>query len=323
MLKKIAALTCLAASALSAAPLTDDIQKRLAELSEITNTPIEKLEAAVTQASLDQNVLDAISRPWEAKPWYQYAPIFLKPERVEGGVEFWKTHKQTLERAEQAYGVPVQMIVAIIGVETYFGKHKGKYPVLNALYTLGFHYPSRAAFFSKEFAHYVSLSQKQGWSLDEVHGSYAGAMGFGQFIPSSYLHYGVDFSGDGRVDMLKDPIDAIGSVANYFHQHKWRTDEPVVHQVTQTPKDVEALIGKSQLPEQTWASLSQAGVKIDGSIPANAEVVLQNLMEAEDQPGYWITRHNFYVITRYNRSPLYAMAVYQLSEQIRQAYEQD
>jgi membrane-bound lytic murein transglycosylase B len=322
MIRILTALPLLVTFTLNAAPITPDIQSRLVELSGQTNTPLPLLEKAVKEAKLNQTVIDAIQRPWEAKPWFEYAPLFLTEPRVEKSIEFWTTHQATLERAEKTYQVPAQIIVAIIGVETYFGRHAGTYSVLDSLYSLGFHYPKRGQFFSKEFAYYVTLCQQQNWSLTDTLGSYAGAMGYGQFIPSSYLHYAVDFDGDNKIDLLNNPVDAIGSVANYFHQHHWKLGESVAHQATQTPTNVVSLTTKDLKPQTTWQALQNAQLQIDTALPADEPVNLIQLFEAKNQPSYWVTQHNFYVITRYNRSPLYAMAVYQLSERIRQAYEQ-
>ena len=185
------------------------------------------VEALLAKASLSEIVLEAIQRPWEAKPWHQYYPIFLTEKRVKKGVEFWNTHADALKRAEQEIGVPAEMIVAIIGVETFYGAYKGKYPVLDALYTLGFHYPPRANFFRSELQEYMLLTREENFNPTELKGSYAGAMGLGQFISSSYRNYAIDFDNDGVRDILNNPVDAIGSVANYFKRHGWKKGEPV------------------------------------------------------------------------------------------------
>ena len=161
----------------------------LARLAEQQQVPLAELQAAAAQASLRQEVLDTISRPWEAKPWYRYRPLFITPERIRDGVDFWQRHAATLARAEQTYQVPASLIVAIIGIETFYGRQMGRHPVLDSLYTLGFHYPERADFFAKEFAQLVLLAREEKWPLTRLKGSYAGAMGMGQFMPSSYRHY--------------------------------------------------------------------------------------------------------------------------------------
>ncbi len=303
-----------------AADLRPEDEARLTTLSQSLSVPVGELRSALAKAQLRQPVLDAIQRPWEAKPWHQYWPIFLTETRIQAGVEFWRQHAATLARAEQTYQVPANIIVAIIGVETLYGQRMGDHPVLDALYTLGFHYPPRSDFFSKEFAHYVRLSREQGWPLAEKKGSYAGAMGMGQFIPSSYLNFAVDFDGDGKRDLFGNPSDAIGSVANYFHQHKWRLGEPVADQarIADAAAVEPFLSSKLELTDR-WEHLALAGVDLAAPIAPTTPVKLLRLEQAE-APEYWVARHNFYVITRYNRSPLYAMAVYQLSQKIAEAH---
>ncbi|WP_035480957.1 lytic murein transglycosylase B [Aliagarivorans marinus] len=301
-----------------AKPLDDQGLQRLEQLSEEFAIDIATLQQATEQATYQQSIIDAITRPWESRPWHQYRNLFLTEERLAAGLAFWEEHQQTLEKAEQEFQVPAEIIVAIIGVETYYGRHTGRYKVLDALYTLGFFYPKRSEFFSKEFAHYLNLVEQQGWELDYMKGSYAGAMGLGQFIPSSYLHYGVDFSDTGKVDMLNDKVDAIGSVANYFRQHRWRYGEPVVHLVSLSDEQAEPWLSKGlELPHQAQ-QLAEAGVAEAGELPDDAKVKLLGLEQA-DHTEYWLVRDNFYVITRYNRSPLYAMAVHQFSQQLKQA----
>ncbi len=298
--------------------LANTQQTRLQSLSQELDIPLIKLQQAAELAQYQQTVIDAITRPWEAKPWHLYRELFLTEERLAAGLTFWQQHQQTIERASKIYQVPAQIIVAIIGVETYYGRHKGTYPVIDALYTLGFHYPKRAQFFSKEFAYFIRLAEQQGWQLEQIKGSYAGAMGFGQFIPSSYLHYGVDFDDDGKVDMLNNPVDAIGSVANYFHQHRWRMGEPVVHRANAQAEQAKPWLRSELKLQDSWQQLADAGISTTDQLSPNTLVKLLALEEAEGQ-SYWLAEHNFYVITRYNRSPLYAMAVYQFSEQLRQA----
>ncbi|CAJ1897714.1 hypothetical protein HLBENOHH_03531 [Aeromonas dhakensis] len=291
----------------------------LAQLAEQQQVPLAELQAATAQASLRQEVLDTISRPWEAKPWYRYRPLFITPERIRDGVGFWQRHAATLARAEQTYQVPASLIVAIIGIETFYGRQMGRHPVLDSLYTLGFHYPERADFFAKEFAQLVLLAREEKWPLTLLKGSYAGAMGMGQFMPSSYRHYAVDFDGDGKRDLFANPVDAIGSVANYFAEHQWRWGESAVEPALIGLAPVGTLLGPAPELTQTWAELAAAGIELATPLAPDTPVKLLALEQA-DGPEYWVARHNFYVITRYNRSPLYAMAVYQLSQAIQDAY---
>lgn len=281
--------------------------------------------SALAKASVNQKVLKAISSPWEAKPWHQYYPIFLTPKRINKGVEFWLQHADTLRRAEQQLGVDAAIIVAILGVETYYGKVTGQYSVLDSLYTLGFHYPPRAEFFKKELAQYLLLAKEENFQPAKRKGSYAGAMGWGQFISSSYRHYGIDFDNDGSCDLFNNPVDAIGSVANYFNAHGWRTGEPAAYKVNVDQHKLTGLLNKDLKLQHNWQQLLAQGVTLDnqqtGQLSPQSKA---KLLQFELATGYeyWVGLHNFYVISRYNHSPLYAMAVYQLSQQIKQKVQQ-
>ncbi|MBY6104927.1 lytic murein transglycosylase B [Ferrimonas balearica] len=280
------------------------------------------LEQALDQAELSQDVLDAIQKPWEAKPWYQYYPLFLTEERLQAGLAFWNEHQDTLARAEQTFGVEPEIIVAIIGVETYYGRHLGRHKVLDALYTLGFHYPPRQTFFRKEFGHYLKLAQEQGWTLDSIKGSYAGAMGYGQFIPSSYLAYAVDFDNDGKRDLIGNPVDAIGSVANYFAEQRWQHGQIAIEPVTvAADANLDGVMWDGKRLSQDAAALKARGVAVPDGAKGPFSVV--ELEVAENQHDTFLAHPNFYSITRYNRSPLYAMAVWQFSQQLKQAKADD
>lgn len=276
-------------------------------------------QAILQQASLNQDVLTAIARPWEAKPWFEYYPIFLTERRLQQGLQFWQEHQATLARAERKYGVPAQIIVAIIGVETFYGHYLGRYSVLDALYTLAFHYPPRATFFRSELGHYLALVQEEKLAATELVGSYAGAMGFGQFISSSYRAYAVDFDGDGQRDLFTNPVDAIGSVAHYFAQHKWQAKQAIaVPAWPQANTDLTAYVSsRGQQLTHTVASLQQAGIAFTTEANAETPARLFQFEEANGNFSYWVGLPNFYAITRYNHSPLYALAVFQLSEQLR------
>lgn len=270
-------------------------------------------------ANYNQAVIDAITKPWEAKPWHQYFPIFLTEKRLQAGLAFWKTHQKTIQRAADKFNVDPQIIVAIIGIETFYGGYMGNYAPQDALYTLGFYYPPRATFFRSEFGHLMSLIKEEKLDAANLKASYAGAMGFGQFIPSSYRHYAVDFDGDGRRDLLTSPADAIGSVANYFHQHGWQRNADVALPLTNTmasPPMAKVWSGEKlnyKVSDILSPNLSLAQAK---DIDASQSALLISLEQA-DKTEYWLGLKNFYVITRYNRSPLYAMAVYQFSQQLK------
>lgn len=279
----------------------------------------EYVRSSLKQAERKDSILKAISRPAEKTlNWAEYSKIFLTEKRIRYGKEFMATHADALTRAETEFGVPKEIVTAIIGVETRYGQNKGSYRVLDALATLGFDYEPRSKFFTKELVQMFLLAREQGFNVADLKGSYAGAMGYGQFISSSYRHYAVDFDGDDVIDILNNPVDAIGSVANYFKQHRWKENEPVAEQVDLAGIDYKALLNESLKPKYTFADLKAKGFKeIEG---AQDDAVLK-ILELEGESGLetWLAWHNFYVITRYNHSHLYAMAVYQLSQRVREA----
>lgn len=268
------------------------------------------------QAAIKPKIIEAMNRPAEAKPWYEYRKIFIKSGRIKGGVNFWNENVEALERAEARFGVPAEFIVAIIGVETRFGKYKGTHKVLDSLMTLAFEYPKRSKFFRSELEQYLLLAREEGIDPLLLKGSYAGAMGKPQFISSSYRHYAIDFDDDGKRDLLTNTADAIGSVANYFSKHKWVPGQAVVSQANVKGKKYKALLKEGLKPRTALKRFPEYGVTIPGDVKKS---LLGALVELELKSGYeyWVGLQNFYVITRYNRSPLYAMAVYQLSQKIR------
>jgi membrane-bound lytic murein transglycosylase B len=279
----------------------------------------DELLQVFASATRQPSILEAIARPAEkSKPWYEYREIFLNDKRLEQGVEFFREHRATLERAERETGVPAEMIVAIIGVETYYGRVAGSYRVIDALSTLAFDYPPRSPFFTGELKSYLILTREQGMDPLALKGSYAGAMGYGQFMPSSFLAYAVDFDGDEVVDIWNNPVDAIGSVANYFSRHGWREGATVVvgAEVEGEVADSWFVQGRKDLePEHTVAQFAAAGITADRPLDPDALATAMKF-ELADGYEYWLGLHNFYVITRYNHSAMYAMCVYQLSRQI-------
>jgi len=281
----------------------------------------EHVQALLDQAVHQDNIIKAISRPAErVKPWHEYRAIFITDQRIERGLAFWAEHADTLARAEREYGVEPEVILAIIGVETFYGRNMGSYRVLDALATLGFDYPPRADFFRKQLMSYMVLTREQQIDPLTLKGSYAGAMGFGQFIPSSYQAYAVDFDGDGKVDIWNNPVDAIGSVANYFHQHGWTHGARVAIEAQVSgdryrdgltePKGLEARQSVGELKALGWTP--QATL-------ADDEQVMAFEFDAGERMRYWVGLNNLYVITRYNRSVMYAMVVHQLADLLREA----
>jgi len=300
-----------------------DVQMFIDEMVERHQFQRDQLVELFDQASKRNDILEAIARPAEkTKPWYEYRKIFLKPERINGGVEFWQDNADILERAAAHFEVDPAIIVAIIGVETRYGKHTGSYRVIDALSTLAFAYPPRSKFFRSELEQFLILTREEDVNVRDVKGSYAGAMGYGQFIPSSYRNYAVDFSGDGKRNLWNDLEDIIGSVANYFHRHGWKAQQSVAARVSKgRPLDNFQVSEKLKPGKTTAGDFGAKGVMTTPALPADLPVELLEL-EQSNGPEYWLTGNNFYVITRYNRSPLYAMAVLQLSEAIRDAYQQ-
>ncbi|MFO8152314.1 lytic murein transglycosylase B [Thioalkalivibrio sp.] len=285
----------------------------------------EQVESGMERAALEQlfagvepqqRILDLISRPAEARPWKDYRPIFVNDLRIERGRTFMREQADWLKRAEESYGVDPALIAAIIGVETNYGRNLGGFRVLDALVTLGFDYPPRQTFFRSELGHFLELAREESLDLQETRGSYAGAMGRGQFISSSYRAYAVDFDGDGRRDLINSWPDAIGSVANYFREHDWESGKPVVARARAEGDAHEALLGGGYQARFSLEELAARGVRPVETVPADGRFSLIRL-EGRDGHEFYLGYPNFYVITRYNRSPLYAMVVHQLTEALR------
>jgi len=268
-----------------------------------------------------EKVLKAIATPAERKKrWFEYRPIFLKNARAQTGVKFWNENQAILEQAEEIYGVPPEIIVAIIGVETYYGRITGKHPVFDSLVTLGFGYPKRAKFFMSELEHYLLMCREEGFDPSELKGSYAGAMGVGQFISSSYRRYSVDQNEDGKRDLWNSKEDIIGSVANYFKVHGWKKNQAIASPA-QFSGDANTIDESNTLkPAFSYGQLNKQGFVADMPIANDEKVSLFVLDTSKDSKEYWVGKHNFYVITRYNHSHMYAMAVYQLSQEIKKQW---
>jgi membrane-bound lytic murein transglycosylase B len=280
------------------------------------------LEEIFRQAEKKDRIIELISRPAERRlQWHEYRKILVDQPRVKLGLKFWQENAETLARAELVYGVDAAIIVAIIGVETRYGRIMGSYRVVDALATLGFDYPPRAKFFLSELTQFLLLAREEGKSPLSLKGSYAGAMGYGQFISSSYRNFAVDFDDDGIRDIWSNEVDAIGSVANYFARHGWQGDSVVTQKVSVKAPSPELLeLANSSLkPNMTLHQWQELGVEMPVSISedlqANAMLMRMGQLGGSD---FWLGFNDFYVITRYNHSRLYAMAVYQLSETIRQ-----
>ena len=278
------------------------------------------LHQLFARVKIRQDIIDLMNRPAEkVKPWHEYQKIFLTPKRIQAGVRFWQENRGALAYAEKVYQVPAQIIAAIIGVETFYGKITGQHRVIDALSTLAFAYPKRAKYFSRELEAYLLLCRDQRIDPFSLKGSYAGAMGYGQFMPSSYQQYAIDFDGQGIKDIWHNPTDAIGSVANYFKQHGWIMGEPVVTRARISGKIPVEVDNRRVKPETTLADFATQGIQsmLSEKLPHRKASLFS--LEEKDKITYWLAFHNFYVITRYNHSHMYAMVVYLLSQELLQA----
>ncbi len=278
-----------------------------------------ELTGIFSTVTRQDKILELIAKPAEkSKEWKDYRPIFMTEGRVSAGLAFWDQYRDALTRAEQTYGVPASMILAILGVETKFGANKGGYKVIEALSTLGFDYPPRAPFFRKELREFLVLSKQSGMDPLAVQGSYAGAMGFPQFMPSSWRRLAVDFDGDGRIDLINSPVDAIGSIANYFKSNGWRSGEPVVVRAHIQGQDYDSATTSKELKTvSTLGELARQGLSPRDPLaqPTPASTAASGLrLQGMNGGEFWIGFNNFFVITTYNRSILYAMAAHQLAE---------
>ena len=283
----------------------------------------EQLNAVFADAVRKQAILDAISRPAEkTRQWKDYRPIFVTDARISKGVSFWQEHAETLARAENEYGVPAQIIVAIIGVETSYGGNTGSWRVIDALSTLCFDYPPRATFFCQQLKEYLLLARQEQVDPLTVTGSYAGAMGLPQFMPSSWAKYAVDFDGDGRVDLFHSPADVIGSVANYFKAFQWRVGMPTHYPVRLTAEgpNKAALLAPDILPTFSAATMVAKGAELDlSALQHEGPLALVELQDGDRPPLYLAGTENFYAITRYNWSSYYALAVIELGQAVAAA----
>jgi len=262
----------------------------------------------LAQANHQQSIINAMNKPAEKTlKWYQYRKIFITDKRIKEGVDFWQTYQPILKEISQKSGVPIEIIVAIIGVETFYGRIKGNYKVIDALYTLAFDYPRRSKFFTSELKHFLLLAQEHHIDPLLAKGSYAGAMGYGQFMPSSYRAYAKDYENDNKIDLINNPKDAIASVANYLAEHKWLNGGSILKKTTAAKNNIKYNQLKTHLLDQ------QSGLK---------HTLLE--LELEDNSKeYWAGYQNFYVISRYNHSHMYVMAVFQLAELIKDKYTQE
>lgn len=279
------------------------------------------VRAVLAEAQMQPAVIKAILPPSDprVKSWKNYRARFIDPIRINRGLEFWRTHNKTLNAASKQYGVPPEIIVAIIGVETIYGKNTGAFQTVSALATLGFDYPPRAPLFLSELEELFVLAREQKRDPRDYLGSYAGALGLPQFMPSSYRRFAVDFDGDGDIDLMQSPADAIGSVANFLRQHGWEEGGVVAIKVRAAEGDLQPLADAGIEPKLGAEEIAPLGVKPKEGVPAGAKFAVIDL-ETPDQPTeYWLGFQNFYTLTRYNRSSFYAMSVFHLAEALKES----
>lgn len=296
-----------------------DVQQYIQQVSAEHNFDAAQLTQLFNQVKPDQHVIKAITKPHEALPWYAYRAIFLTPQRAEEGAVFWQQHADVLATASQRYGVAPEIIVAILGVETRYGHTQGSHNAFTALATLAFDYSPRAPYFRSELTQFLLLSRELPLNPLLVSSSYAGALGQPQFMPSSYRRYAVAYADGGHSDLFNNSDDAIVSVANYFHGNGWQAGEPVTLPARISGQRYMQILQQGNKPKLTIAQLAQYGIYPTHWLPSTQHAALLTF-ETQQGNEYWLGLDNFYAIMRYNTSPLYAMAVYQLSQQIKARY---
>ncbi len=276
----------------------------------------EELTVLMDNAKKKDGILNAFDKPATSKPWSFFKKLYVTEWREKEGVKFWEKHAQTLIRAEDQFGIPQEIITALIGIETNYGTYTGEFRIVDAFYTLGFYGKRRNKYFLKEFEEFLILARENNIAPNSIKGSFAGAIGIAQFMPSSYREYAIDFDGDGKADLENSVADAIGSASNYLKRHGWKRGEPIVFPVSADNDQVlSEMAGKSK-PNRTYGELKQAGVKQDLGLNDDLAVGLFKL-EGDEGVELWMSLKNFYVITRYNPSNNYALAMVQLSEKIK------
>ncbi len=295
----------------------DDVDAFINRVAATSDYSIDELVSLFSKVKKQEHLFERLDRPAEKElHWYQYRPIFIKEKRIVDGLKFWRKHQDLLKQVSTKSGVPEEIIVAIIGVETFYGVYKGKDPVFDSLVTIAFDYPRRAKFFTRELEEFLLLAREQGFNPREVMGSYAGAMGMPQFISSSYRNYAVDGDGDGQTNLFDNIADITASVANYFVRHGWTPNQAIAKPLTASTSNSVAELEPSVKTNYKWSDLTRHGLASKYNIKDDTPVALVKLKQ-KNHHEYWAGLNNFYVITRYNHSELYAMAVYQLSVLIK------
>lgn len=295
-----------------------DVKAYIAEVSQQYHWNPADISQDFSTVQIQPAILTSISKPYEAKPWDIYRENFLQPERIQDGVAFFKKNRVVLEEAEKLYGVPAPIIVAILGVETKYGQVQGNYRILDALSTLAFDYPPRAPFFRKELTQFLVLCQELQIDPTTIQGSYAGAIGQSQFMPSSYRYYAVDYSNEGRSDLRNNPHDAIYSIGNYLKKNGWHADEPIATPAILRGHGYQQVDTASKKPLYTMHQLAGWGIIPQYYPPVIPEKPVGLIkLDTTQAPEYWIGFNNFYTIMRYNTSQQYAMVVFLLAARIQ------
>jgi membrane-bound lytic murein transglycosylase B len=294
-----------------------DVRSFILDMASLHDMNIGRLQTLFSGITPNRRVLKLIAPPEKPtqRSWQRYRSRFLEEIRIQRGVEFWQTHAGTLRAAASRHGVPEEIIVAIIGVETLYGRDTGRFNTLEALATLAFYYPPRAEFFRQELEQFLLLAQENRAAPETYIGSYAGALGIAQFMPGSQRRYAVDFDGDGRIDLAHSVPDAIGSVAHFLARHGWQKGAPIAVPARLTGAPEPEWLEAGIFPALPVAMLLQKGVEADAQ-PGD-KVTLVDLVTPDAPTEYWLGHENFYVLTRYNRSSFYAMSVFQLAGEIR------
>ena len=311
----LSAIVCSAAS-YAAIKQTDVLNPFIQQMVEQHQFDKSALDTLFQSVEIKENILKTMAKPAEGLPWYKYRKIFLTEKRISGGIKFWQENETTLKAVEEEYGVPAEIIVSIIGVETRYGQNTGHHRVIDALATLGFAYPKRSKFFLSELKSFLILCRTEKMDPLRPTGSYAGAMGIPQFMPSSFLSYAADFEGDQHKDIWNNPADAIASVANYFKKHHWQTGQQIAFPVTAKGTAYKNKITADMKPSLNSNDLKAIQIAAPNDLKDHNVALLA--FEQKKSSDLWLTMANFYVITRYNHSPLYAMAVFQLSQSIKE-----
>ncbi|BCL75295.1 murein transglycosylase [Jeongeupia sp. HS-3] len=320
-------LAALLAITIAAPALADDaliarpeVQQYIGEIAASENMSRDKLDALFAQVELKPNIISILDRPSTSRPWHQFRGNFVNPVRIKAGARFWRANAETLAAVSARYGVSADVIVAILGAETNYGSNTGSFRVIDALTTVAFDYPRRADFFKKELTQFLLLAREEGVDPLSFKGSYAGAMGWPQFMPSSFRQYAVDWNGDHHRDIWNNADDAIASVANYLAAHGWEKDGPTMDVVNVNSDQVDALLADKFNLHYSVAELMAKGVTPLTEVDPKRQAVLFALDTEPDFTRYYLGYTNFYVITRYNKSTLYASAVLELASDIKAAY---